>query len=316
MRTLLSFTLWSVQVVLCAVFFPESWWVAWRRGVWLHNCWRCVRFMNPEWSESDMSLLRWYWRWCSCRPPRRKLKMECSSYRSRPIVGSFQGLRPFKSELDVFLLLSSARNRDIFATQVPGLCREVPHTRVDWNYTISPQAGLNGRGPGYPWGKLLGGCSSHSKWSGILNGPADQVWFKDGLVYTRGAKDDWNRWAEIIGDDAYSWDRMIPFLLKVSFCDSQNLMNVPLTYKGITRVKSWFRIRKIKLKRGISIHLSTVMEGQCPILHPTITTQSTRCSYRQHKICQLSSHTWYEQWKPDWDRWVFPGLSKVFFKQS
>ena len=177
MRTLLSFTLWSVQVVLCAVFFSESWWVAWRRGVWLHNCWRCVRFMYPEWLKSDMSLLRWYWRWCSCRPPRRKLKMECSSYRSWPIVGSFQGLRPFKSELDVFLLLSSARNRDIFATQVPGLCREVPHTRVDWNYTISPQAGLNGRGPGYSRGKLLGGCSSHSKWSGILKGPADQVWF-------------------------------------------------------------------------------------------------------------------------------------------
>jgi len=115
---------------------------------------------------------------------------------------------------------------------------------------------------------------------------------KDGLVYTRGSKDGWNRWAEIIGHDAYSWDRMIPFLLKVSFCDSQNLMNVSLTYKGITRVKSWFRIRKIKLKRGISIHLSTVMEGRCPILHPTITTQSTRCSYRQHKIYQMSSHTY------------------------
>jgi len=47
---------------------------------------------------------------------------------------------------------------------------------------------------------------------------------EDGLVYTRGSKDDWNRWAEIIGDDAYSWDRMLPFLLKVSFCDSQNVM--------------------------------------------------------------------------------------------
>jgi len=89
--------------------------------------------------------------------------MERSSYRSWSIVRSFQGPRPFKSGLDVFLLLSSSRNRDIFATQVPGLCREVPHTRVDWNYTVSPQAGLNGRGPGYSRGKLLGGCSSHSK---------------------------------------------------------------------------------------------------------------------------------------------------------
>lgn len=38
----------------------------------------------------------------------------------------------------------------------------------------------------------------------------------DGLVFTRGSTDDWDRWAEVIGDDAFSWDNMLPFLLKVS----------------------------------------------------------------------------------------------------
>ncbi|KAF5351617.1 hypothetical protein D9756_007498 [Leucocoprinus leucothites] len=34
------------------------------------------------------------------------------------------------------------------------------------------------------------------------------------MVFTRGSRDDWDRWAEIIGDGAYSWDKMLPFMLK------------------------------------------------------------------------------------------------------
>lgn len=38
----------------------------------------------------------------------------------------------------------------------------------------------------------------------------------DNMAYTRGSKDDWDRWAKIVGDEGFSWDRMFPFLLKVS----------------------------------------------------------------------------------------------------
>ncbi|KAJ3562420.1 hypothetical protein NP233_g9585 [Leucocoprinus birnbaumii] len=107
----------------------------------------------------------------------------------------------------VLVIEAGPSNRDVFATQVPGLCRELPRTHVDWNYTISPQPGLNGRAPGYTRGRMLGGCSSHN-----------------GMVFTRGSIEDWNRWAEVIEDDAYSWEKILPFMHKAEKLvqDSEN----------------------------------------------------------------------------------------------
>ncbi|MBA4195382.1 MAG: choline dehydrogenase, partial [Comamonadaceae bacterium] len=55
-------------------------------------------------------------------------------------------------------------------------------------------AGLNGRRLRYPRGKTLGGCSS-------ING----------MIYMRGQQRDYQRWAEITGDDDWSWDRLLPY---------------------------------------------------------------------------------------------------------
>lgn len=37
----------------------------------------------------------------------------------------------------------------------------------------------------------------------------------DGMVFTRGSKDDWDNWANIVEDDDLKWDNMIPYMLKV-----------------------------------------------------------------------------------------------------
>lgn len=56
------------------------------------------------------------------------------------------------------------RNKDIFETRPPGLVGELFfNTRVNWNYTTTPQSGLNGRSVGYSRAFMLGGCSSHSE---------------------------------------------------------------------------------------------------------------------------------------------------------
>ncbi|KAJ6535924.1 pyranose dehydrogenase [Mycena vulgaris] len=67
----------------------------------------------------------------------------------------------------------------------------------DWNYTTIPQPGLNGRVLDYFRGHLLGGCSAHND-----------------MLYTRGTKDDFNRYAKLTGDPGWSWDRIFPYFLK------------------------------------------------------------------------------------------------------
>ncbi|KAF6746247.1 aryl-alcohol oxidase [Ephemerocybe angulata] len=64
-----------------------------------------------------------------------------------------------------------------------------------WNYTTTPQSGLNGRAITYDRGHVLGGCSS-------ING----------MVYTRGAGDDYDRWAKVTGDNGWRWNSLFPLI--------------------------------------------------------------------------------------------------------
>jgi len=50
----------------------------------------------------------------------------------------------------------------------------------------------------------------------------------DGMVFTRGSRDDWDRWAEIVEDDGLKWDNMMPYMLKVClpFTQSSLLLNL------------------------------------------------------------------------------------------
>jgi choline dehydrogenase len=70
----------------------------------------------------------------------------------------------------------------------------IGNPRTDWCYQTEPDAGLNGRTLRYPRGKALGGCSS-------ING----------MIYMRGQKRDYARWAELTGDPGWSWDRVLPY---------------------------------------------------------------------------------------------------------
>lgn len=37
----------------------------------------------------------------------------------------------------------------------------------------------------------------------------------DGMVYTRGTREDYDRWARVTGDPGWSWDAMFPYFKKV-----------------------------------------------------------------------------------------------------
>jgi choline dehydrogenase-like flavoprotein len=67
------------------------------------------------------------------------------------------------------------------------------NSSMNWGYKTAPQENCHNRELDYSRGKGLGGSSA------INFG-----------VYTVGARDDYEEWARIVGDDAYRWDKIQP----------------------------------------------------------------------------------------------------------
>lgn len=109
-----------------------------------------------------------------------------------------------------------ARNLGIQNVSIPLLCTTLtPGTPLDWNYTTTPQVGFNGRSVIYPRGKVLGGSSSVSEYARPFRHYA-RLSHLDFMGYTRGPLDDYNRYAAITKDPGWSWDQLMPYILKVS----------------------------------------------------------------------------------------------------
>ncbi|KAJ7791195.1 aryl-alcohol oxidase-like protein, partial [Mycena olivaceomarginata] len=90
------------------------------------------------------------------------------------------------------------RNEGVIDSIVPFFVQNLLTPNIyEWNYTTVPQPGLNGRNVGNPRAHILGGCSTHN-----------------GMVYTRGSADDYDRFAEVTGDAGWSWDRLLPYFFK------------------------------------------------------------------------------------------------------
>lgn len=71
-------------------------------------------------------------------------------------------------------------------------------TSRDWGYKAQPSPTLNGRTPPLPMGKVLGGGSS-------INGS----------VWARGHKNDFDSWAEVTGDEGWSYERVLDIYRRI-----------------------------------------------------------------------------------------------------
>ena len=93
------------------------------------------------------------------------------------------------------VLLVEAGGRDNYHwIHIPiGYLYCIGNPRTDWLFNTEPDPGLNNRSIKYPRGKVLGGCSS-------ING----------MIYMRGQARDYDTWAELTGDDCWSWDNCLP----------------------------------------------------------------------------------------------------------
>lgn len=68
--------------------------------------------------------------------------------------------------------------------------------QTDWCYVLQENPHLSGRRLSYPRGKVLGGCSA-------ING----------MIYIRGQKEDYDRWAQS-GCPGWSWDEVLPYFIR------------------------------------------------------------------------------------------------------
>ncbi|KAK7005885.1 mitochondrial choline dehydrogenase [Favolaschia claudopus] len=96
----------------------------------------------------------------------------------------------------VLVLEAGGSNVGVLDIEVPLFCaRASPDTPQDWNYTTTPQSGLNGRSIAYNRGFVLGGSSSTNY-----------------MVYTQPPREDYDRWALVTGDAGWKWDNLVPYM--------------------------------------------------------------------------------------------------------
>jgi choline dehydrogenase-like flavoprotein len=99
----------------------------------------------------------------------------------------------------VLLIEAGGNQHDFFDSRVPFLAPELQMTAADWNYTTAPQIGYNNRSIPFTRGHVLGGSSSVNY-----------------MAYNRASNDTYDRWAEITGDDAWSWEKLEPYYFRNS----------------------------------------------------------------------------------------------------
>ncbi|KAL0564556.1 hypothetical protein V5O48_017489 [Marasmius crinis-equi] len=96
----------------------------------------------------------------------------------------------------VLVLEAGGSDENILISMVPAFCGQTLGSDIDWKYFGQAGPALN-RTIEIPRGFVLGGSSS-----------------VNGMVYTRGSRDDWDRYAKITGDDGWSWDNIQPYIRK------------------------------------------------------------------------------------------------------
>ncbi|KAJ7026999.1 alcohol oxidase [Mycena alexandri] len=102
------------------------------------------------------------------------------------------------ANFSVLVLEGGVTNQGVVDSEAPFLVGEMLAQPIwSWNYSTTPQVGLNGRTIPYQRARILGGCSAHN-----------------GMFYTRGSSDDFDRYAELTNDPGWSWDRVLPYFFK------------------------------------------------------------------------------------------------------
>ena len=131
------------------------------------------------------------------------------------------------SENHSVLLLEAGKKDTNPWIHIPvGYFKTMNNPQCDWMYSTEQDKGINNRSLQWPRGKVLGGSSS-------LNG----------MLYIRGDKYDYDRWAEL-GNQGWGYEEVLPYFKK-----SENQENGANKYHGD---KGELRVSNLRLKRPIA----------------------------------------------------------------
>ncbi len=132
------------------------------------------------------------------------------------------------------LLIEAGRRDDYHWVHIPvGYLYCIGNPRTDWLYQTQPDAGLNGRSLRYPRGKVLGGSSS-------ING----------MIYMRGQSRDYDQWAQLSGNDEWSWNKALPDFMAHE--DHYKFDSVPRTIDAAFEQFHSQKQNKNRIGKGVS----------------------------------------------------------------
>ena len=95
------------------------------------------------------------------------------------------------------LLLEAGGDDRVDEITIPAAFSKQFRTRLDWGYSTDEQKHAQGRRLYWPRGKALGGSSS-----------------MNAMIYIRGARADYDEWAALTGDDAWSYASVLPLFTR------------------------------------------------------------------------------------------------------
>lgn len=90
---------------------------------------------------------------------------------------------------------------------VLGTTEDYPsNSKIDWDLLSTPQASAGGRRIHYAQGKTLGGSSAINT-----------------MAYHRGTVGSYQRWADLVGDQSYTFDKILPYFKESTTLTPPNL---------------------------------------------------------------------------------------------
>ena len=111
-------------------------------------------------------------------------------------------------DVSVLLLEAGGPAEHDALKKFPAALSELFGSRFDWKYQTEAQAHLHGRVIDWPRGKVFGGTSA-------INA----------MVYIRGHRLDYERWARQTGDPRWSYERVLPYFVRSENNQNNKLVN-------------------------------------------------------------------------------------------
>jgi choline dehydrogenase len=142
-------------------------------------------------------------------------------------------------QVQVLLLEAGGTDSNPWIHIPVGYFKTMHDPKLDWCYRTEPDPALAGRSIDWPRGKVLGGSSS-------LNG----------LLYVRGQREDYDRWAEL-GNPGWSYKDVLPYFRK-----SEDQERGASEYHG---VGGPLKVSDLRLRRPIADHfIAAAQEAGIP----------------------------------------------------